>query len=128
MNHELLVCGMTKSKLDAAVFYYHENNVLIGIFISHVDDFLYAGTSSFETKVVDRIRATFIIGAEEVAVMDYLGLNIHQYGFDICLSMSKYIDSIDDIKISPSHRSNKKMLCCLMNIKCFVLLLVSYSN
>ena len=44
---------MTMSKLDAAVFYYHENDVLTGIFISHVDDFLYAGTRSFETQVVD---------------------------------------------------------------------------
>ena len=51
VRSELLMCGMKVSMLDAAVFYYHENNVLHGIFLSHADDFLFSGSIHFKEKI-----------------------------------------------------------------------------
>ena len=105
---ELVNSGMTVSKLDAAVFYFHQGTELHGIFLCHVDDFLLAGTSYFNEKVVQKIHSVFIVGVEEVSIMDYLGLNLQQVESSIRLSMSKYINSIDDIVLCPSRRTLKE--------------------
>ena len=50
--------------------------------------------------------------------MDYLGLNLYQSCDGIRLLMSKYIDSIIDIKICSTRRSNKeaKLLAAEFNM------------
>ena len=44
------------SNIDPAVFYWHNDNGLAGILAVHVDDFLWAGSKSFETTVVMKLK------------------------------------------------------------------------
>ncbi|CAC5415686.1 unnamed protein product [Mytilus coruscus] len=49
----LLDCGGTVSKFDSAVFYWYNEKCLTGVLTVHVDDFLWAGSSSFEESVLE---------------------------------------------------------------------------
>ena len=48
--------GCTECLLDPALFYKHEQGELIGFVACHVDDFLHAGTQSFESTVMVPLR------------------------------------------------------------------------
>ena len=52
------------SKGDPSIFYYHQNNKLIGLIAIFVDDFLWSGTNEFEANFISKLRKAFAIGKE----------------------------------------------------------------
>ena len=58
----LIQLGAFVSKLDPALFYFKHDNVVQGILVVHVDDFLYAGTTLFHEKVIKKLFEVFIDG------------------------------------------------------------------
>lgn len=83
----LLDLGASVSSLDPALFYWKEGDKVEGVVCTHVDDFLWAGTSSFEKRVICKLGQTFLIGSTASKAFKYLGLNIMS-----CTDGSKTID------------------------------------
>ena len=57
----LLRLGCIQLKVDPAMFYWFHNNKLCGLFVMHVDDFIWGGTPEFEISIIDKIRSKFEI-------------------------------------------------------------------
>ena len=52
----LLKIGMNVMEGDKAFYYLHEEGVLKGMVITHVDDFTLAGTAVFIKKVLEMVK------------------------------------------------------------------------
>ncbi|VDI23145.1 Hypothetical predicted protein [Mytilus galloprovincialis] len=113
----LLDCGGTVSKIDSAVFYWYNEKGLTGVLAVHVDDFLWAGSSTFEKSVVSRIRDMFKVGKESCESFKYLGLDLSQENETIVLSQQDYVRMLktvlidkDRVKTSPLSSSEQTLL------------------
>ena len=57
---EMILLGASLSKYDHSLFMWHENEQLIGILVTHVDDFIFAGTTDWEKRVIENSRSVHI--------------------------------------------------------------------
>ena len=87
----LLKLGCSQSIIDPALYYYIRNNETNGLFACHVDDFLYAGTKTFELDIYDNLITHFQLGKSEHSNFKYIGFNINQ-------TTTTTIDQLDYIK------------------------------
>ena len=62
VRKELLLHGGHQSSVGPGMFFWHEKGELLGMFIMHVDDFIWSGKATFEERVIDKIRSTFYCG------------------------------------------------------------------
>ena len=100
----LIKLGCKCSKLDAAVFLYHNNdNELLGLLLSHVDDFLWSGSLCFITKVISPLKSTFKISSESSSCFKYIGIDLNQLKDGICLNQLTYIEELKEIEVQESH-------------------------
>ena len=102
VKEELLKLGCKCCQLDQALFYYHKDG-LQGLFLSHVDDFLWAGSGTFKANVIDKIKSNFKISSENSSVFKYLGVEIQQCQQGIYISQNKYAGEIEMIKVDPKR-------------------------
>ena len=86
----LIECRGKVSRVDPAVFYWHDSNGLTGILAVHVDDFLWAGSEAFEGTVVVKLRKLFNVGKEECEAFKYIGLGLSQDEERIILCQKDY--------------------------------------
>ena len=103
----LLQLGCIQLQVDPTMFYWYHNNKLCGLFLMHVDDFIWGGTSEFENYVINKIRSKFEIGKQSNTIFKYIGLEIHQDKTGITLDQKSYIESVNPI-IVPRARLSKK--------------------
>ena len=97
----LLACGCKVSSVDPSVFFYFHDEQLVGILVSHVDDFLHAGSDVFEKNVMGPLRERFIAGKVEKTNFRYVGFSVMQSTEGIKLSMDEYVENIVLKKIIP---------------------------
>ena len=90
LRKELLKSGAVVSKYDQAIFTWYFGNKLHYIIATHVDDFFFAGSEIFQTRVMDRLRRLFKIKSEEVAEFQYIGLNIKKNRDNVKLGQNEY--------------------------------------
>ncbi|KAG1673036.1 DNA polymerase epsilon subunit 2 [Nymphon striatum] len=107
VRNELLSDGCYQSSVDLALFHWHYENKLAGLFIMHVDDFLWAGTAEFEKQVIKKIQSSFQIGKEAEGEFKYIGVEIQHKNDSIILHQQSYIDSLTSIDIHPARASRK---------------------
>ena len=101
--------GAKKSKVDPAVFVWVVNGQVIGLLASHVDDFIWAGDSTFEEKVIEQIRKKFLIGNEENGHFSYVGIDIYEKNNRIDFEQHKYIDNLQSISLEKSRQKERNM-------------------
>ena len=106
VKEELSKAGCKCSKLDQSIFMYYDPN-LQGFIMSHVDDFLWAGSNKFKVSVIQKIREKFKISSENSNYFKYIGWQIQQCPDGIYISQKDYAqDDLEIAKISgPSGRS-----------------------
>ena len=64
---------------DDAMFMWHDaNDELVGMLVSHVDDFVYCGTIDWHKAVIDEIMKEFKISSQAQGSFKYVGLNVIQ--------------------------------------------------
>ena len=67
------------STYDNTLFLLHDDNgMLIGILVSHVDDFAFAGSQNFHITVIEEFKKTLKIKQHENSSFKYVGLGINQ--------------------------------------------------
>ena len=107
MKEELNKLECKNSKLDPALFIYY-NEGLEGLLISHVDDFLWAGTEKFEQSVISKLKETFKISSENSNAFKYIGIELEQGRNGIYYSQVTYLDKLQEIAIEPDRLANKE--------------------
>ena len=108
VKEELLKLGVTVSRLDPALFAWHEGDVLKGIICLYVDDFLWAGTESFQEKVINQLTNMFMMGSIASKSFKYVGLDIKSdKNSHTTVDQIDYIRSLKPIVIC-RKRTNEK--------------------
>ena len=108
VKEELCNLGVQCSRVEPSLFFWHFNNRLEGLLISHVDDFCWGRTDNFKNKVIDPLKTVFAIGTEFEKTFKYLGLNITQKKkYNINIDKIQFIDEINQIEISRERTKNK---------------------
>ena len=72
-----------------------------------MDDFIWGGTSEFETNVITKIRSKFEIGKQFSSAFKYIGLENKQDSFGITLDQKSYVDSVSPIILSRARSLRK---------------------
>ena len=90
--------GFKVVKGDEAFYYKHENGRLIGMIVTHVDDFIVAGSPSTIDSVKEAIMKELTISKVESNSFRFTGLDICKHEEGITVSMKEYADSIEDLE------------------------------
>ena len=106
------------SSVDPAVFYWFEDNELKGVLAVHVDDFIWAGSHEFESKVINRIRLSFLVSTEENGIFRYVGLRLSHGAETIELDQFSYVENILPIVITKARTLQKESL--LNQLECYM--------
>ena len=91
--------GCKQLLTDPSAFCYYENDVLSGVFLMHVDDFLWGGTKHFEEHVINKIRNKFQISQQSSRAFKYIGMELEQDDEGIRINQNLYSESIKPISI-----------------------------
>ena len=71
--------GMIKSKMDPALFYrQNEEGKLDSMLVTHVDNFLHAGTERFNKEVVEKLEVIFQMGKTQAWDFKYTVFDMKQ--------------------------------------------------
>ena len=98
LTNELNRLGCKQSDLDPTLhFMIGKNNVLIGIILTHVDDFIHCGDNMFEEVIMKPLVQRFLAGRCAAGKFKYIGLNIFQTeNHEIYLDQDDYCASIEE--------------------------------
>ena len=86
-----------QSKLDRALFYWHEDNKLEGLFLMHVDDFPWTGSDQFKQAVINPLKQNFRFVKEMDNNFRYIGLDIDQSEGNILLHQQEYTQEFKQV-------------------------------
>ncbi len=107
VKETLLSCGCVMQEYEPALFVYKKDGVIQGILLSHVDDFLHAGTEVFYQDVIQKVIDKYQISRQNHSNFTYVGYEVNQNDGGIVLSQDDYVKAIE-IGILPSCRSKSK--------------------
>ena len=109
LSKELEHLGCVKNPHDPSLFCKYNEGKLIGVLVSHVDDFLHAGDPIFETKVIAKLCQRFSPGNQEDKHFVYTGYQIVQKDDgSIFMDQSMYIQNIQIHKLAAARQRQKK--------------------
>ena len=94
VSSELKASGLTKSKMDEALFFFHRDEQLRGLVAGHVDDFFWSGTMELEEKAIKKLTETFHISSDLHDSFNFLGLDFDQTQNAIEIDQSIYAEGI----------------------------------
>ena len=100
VSSELLNSGLSKSKMDAALFFWHCDNELKGLVAGHVDDFFWSGTKELKSGVMDGIMETFRISSDLHDSFNFLGLDIKETCSGVDMDQNIYAEGIQYVPCS----------------------------
>ena len=109
VRKELTKLGMCVSTHDEAVFTLRHDGELQGIVSTHVDDFCWAGTKYFESRVISGIRKVFKVKSEDRHAFKYLGLDLFQEQDQILIKQDKFVQKLEVIKITRKYVPTEAM-------------------
>ena len=105
VKNELIQLKCEQSKLDPALFYWFHEGKLEGLFLMHVDDFLWAGSELFNVTIISPLRKKFCFGKESDSRFRYIGLHIEQTKGEIYIHQQDYIDELKQVNMKTDSRS-----------------------
>jgi hypothetical protein len=109
VTEEMLKLGCRQSILDPSLFYLQSHDgVLMGVMVSHIDDFLHAGNDLFDKTVMEPLRARFLSGKVVQKDFSYVGFWISQSVEGIVLNQDHYVNSIRVEQIAVSRSTEKQ--------------------
>ena len=99
---------MEKSNYDDALFFYKPNKqeACKGILVTHVDDFLYGGSTEFE-DVIQHVCNAFKVGHEAEMPLKFLGVDLQYLEGYINLNQKSYIDGIEEAVIQDKSNGSR---------------------
>ncbi|KAK4302495.1 hypothetical protein Pmani_025423 [Petrolisthes manimaculis] len=95
----MLKMGCTQVKTDPAAFYWYDDGELCGMFLMHVDDFLWGGTKRFENVVIAKIRSQFQVKEQNKDIFKYIGLSIVQNDKGVTIHQNEYCKLLEAVNV-----------------------------
>ena len=93
------------SAYDNALYLWFDNGNLIGVLVSHVDDFAFCGSEKFHDSVIKELKIAFQISVHETGAFKYLGLGVNQNSNGVSIQQNSYVSSIAPISIPHNQYS-----------------------
>ena len=85
-------------KGDEAFYFTHRDNELVGMIMTHVDDFVIAGKEDYLEKIGGKIRTNLMVSKVEKDKFHFTGIDIERTEDGIRMSMEDYAGSISEIE------------------------------
>ena len=105
----LINLGMTQSKRESCLFFYHKAGKFEGFVVFHVDDVLSAGSDDFKDSVMKPLREKYNFGKVERDSFVYTGLNIKQdEDMNITVDQTDFVEKLTANEY-PNHDPNKML-------------------
>ena len=82
---------------DKAFYYKHDGGKLLGMVITHVDDFNIAGSEEFIDDLVQSIKRELTVSKIEKGSFRFTGVDIERMDDGIVVSMEEYAESIESL-------------------------------
>merc|ERR1712089_84822 len=93
---------------DDAFYHENRNGKLMGLNLSHVDDFTIVGDIEFVQRIVKGIQERFTVSKIEEDKFRFTGLDVKDENGKVQVSMEDYADSVNKIKeIRKADRTEK---------------------
>ena len=83
---------------DDAFYYENKNGKLMGLNLSHVNDFMIAGEDEFVERIVKGIERKFTVSKVEKDEFRFTGLEVKAANRKIEVLMKDYANSVEEIK------------------------------
>ena len=109
LREKLIELGATVSKYDQAIFTWYNKDKLQGVIATHVDDFCFAGSDTFEAQVINNLRTLFKVRSEAIGDFRYVGLEIKTNGKSIRLGQDEYVKELKHIPMQNGRSLDDKM-------------------
>ena len=103
----LIDLGCTLSKTDPAIFVFKKDGIVSGVLGTHVDDFLFAGTESFQKEIIRKVVEKFSVGKHETENFTYTGFKLTQEKERIVLDQTDYVSKIEVEKMTAERLKQK---------------------
>merc|ERR1712240_980760 len=87
--------GLKTLQGDDAFYFENRNGVLLGMNLSHVDDFTTGGDDEFVERIVNGISTKFTVSKVEKDVFRFTGLDVKAGNGKIEVSMEDYANSVE---------------------------------
>ena len=111
VKEELIKLGAIVSSVDPALFFWEDNNNLIGILACHVDDMIWGGNENFKLNIIDKLKNIFTFGSEETDAFTYLGIQLSQdEDYSVVINQSSYINGISEIELTKERKERNSSL------------------
>ena len=108
VDQELKKLSAVRSAYDDAMFIWHnKDGTLMGILVSHVDDFVFGGCEKWHQDVIQSLLSTFKISRHSYGSFMYTGLNVVQTTNSILIDHHDYIASRKPIQLSNERAAQK---------------------
>ena len=100
--------GCRQCAIEPSLFYkLSDDGKLEGILVSHIDDFLHAGTPLFRENVMGPLRKRFLAGRVEGGSFSYVGFKITQNDQGIFFDQSNYVKGVEVEPIDKDRLAQK---------------------
>ena len=109
VNDEFIKLGVAVSEYDKRFYIRTQNSILQGIILVHVDNFVWAGSKSFTSNVINSIKSTFKVSKENNAAFEYIGINLKITPDVIYVHQQTYPNFLVPINISEKCKKNKNI-------------------
>ena len=80
--------------------WHDDDDELIGMLVSHVDDFVYCGTTRWHRMIMDKLISKFKISSQAQGSFKYTGLNVVQDLDGIQIDQNNYVKNLQAIKLT----------------------------
>ena len=104
VKEKLLHLGCEQSMMDPGLFTKKdEAGTIIGLIGLHVDDFLHAGSQTFNETVIQEIHNEFLVGKNEKGSFTYTGFAIKQKDHQVILDQNSYTQGVEVPVLDPKR-------------------------
>ena len=107
VSSELINSGLSKCKMDEALFSWHRDNELKGLVAGHVDDFFWSGETELKSCVMDGLMETFKISSDLHDSFNFLGLGIRQDLSGVEMNQNIYVEGIQYVPCSDKRDKHR---------------------
>ena len=96
-------------KGDEAFYYNNLEGKLVGMIITHVDDFSIAGRSDFIDSVLAKVKEELTVSKVERNQFRFTGVDISKTEEGIKMSMNEYAESLEDLDEIKKAENDEKL-------------------
>ena len=104
VTEEMTRLGGTRSLYDKCMFLWHKGSTLVGMIITHVDDFEYCGTEEWKADVIQKLKTVFKVSRDEKQNFRFIGVEVRQEPKGVYVNQNRYCAELKEIEIETQRK------------------------